>query len=337
MTTASRVVLITGCSSGIGRVAADTLRERGYRTFATARRAADVERLADDGHESLQLDLTETQSIHAALDEILARTSGRLYGLFNNGGFGQTGAVEDVPVEALRAQFETNVFGWHTAIRRVLPVMRAAREGRIVQNSSVLGLVALPYRGAYVASKFAIEALTDAMRLELRNSGVHVALIEPGPIVSRFRANAYEAFKRNIDVGSSPHRDVYQAVIRRFQNDDEEAPFTLPESAVVEKLLHALESSRPKARYYVTGSHLRAGVPQAGASDRVARRGTDPDIRLGASRDPGRTGTIGGILHPDPVAALAHTTGACQGHRPAIPEQARDRASGRGAAAPNQG
>ena len=191
---------------------------------------ADVERLADDGHESLQLDLSETRSIHAAIDEILARTSGRLYGLFNNGGFGQTGAVEDVPVEALRAQFETNVFGWHTAIRRVLPVMRAAREGRIVQNSSVLGLVALPYRGAYVASKFAIEALTDAMRLELRNSGVHVALIEPGPIESRFRANAYVAFKRNIDVGSSPHRDVYQAVIRRFEDDDEEAPFTLPES-----------------------------------------------------------------------------------------------------------
>ena len=252
MTTATRAVLITGCSSGIGRVAADTLRERGYRTFATARRVVDVERLADDGHESLQLDLAETRSIHAALDEILARTSGRLYGLFNNGGYGQTGAVEDVPVEALRAQFETNVFGWHTAIRWVLPVMRAAREGRIVQNSSVLGLVALPYRGAYVASKFAIEALTDAMRLELRNSGVHVALIEPGPIVSRFRANAYEAFKRNIDVGSSPHRDVYLAVTRRFQSDDEEAPFTLPESAVVEKLLHALESPRPKARYYVT-------------------------------------------------------------------------------------
>ena len=252
MNAPSRAVLITGCSSGIGRVAADTLRERGYRVFATARRTADVARLAAGGHESLQLDLTDARSIDAALDEILARTSGRLYGLFNNGGFGQPGAVEDLSVEALRAQFETNVFGWHAVIRRVLPAMRAAGEGRIVQNSSVLGLVALRYRGAYVASKFAIEALTDAMRLELRGSGVHIALIEPGPITSRFRANAHEAFKRNIDVESSPHRDVYRAVLGRLASNDKEAPFTLPESAVVAKLLHALESPRPKPRYYVT-------------------------------------------------------------------------------------
>ena len=252
MSGSSRAVLITGCSSGIGRVAADTLRERGYRTFATARRAEDVERLAADGHESLRLDLTDARSIDAALDEVLGRTSGRLYGLFNNGGFGQPGAVEDLTTEVLRAQFETNVFGWHAMARRVLPVMRAAGEGRIVQNSSVLGLVALPYRGAYNASKFAIEALTDTMRLELRGSGVHVSLIEPGPITSRFRANAFEAFKRNIDVESSPHRDVYRAVVKRLADEDQEAPFTLPESAVVAKLLHALESPRPKARYRVT-------------------------------------------------------------------------------------
>ena len=252
MSVQPRAVLITGCSSGIGRAAADTLRERGYRTFATARRTADVERLTADGHESLQLDLTDTQSIDAALDEILARTSGRLYGLFNNGGFGQPGAVEDITVEVLRIQFETNVFGWHAVIRRVLPAMRTAGEGRIVQNSSVLGLVALRYRGAYIASKFAIEALTDTMRLELRGTGVRISLIEPGPIVSRFRANAYEAFKRNVDVESSPHREVYRGVVERLASGDEEAPFTLPESAVVAKLLHALESPRPKARYYVT-------------------------------------------------------------------------------------
>jgi len=251
MTAAPRAVLITGCSSGIGRVAADTLRERGYRVFATARRAADVERLSADGQESLQLDLTDARSIDDALDEVFARTTGRLYGLFNNGGFGQPGAVEDLSVEALRAQFETNVFGCHAVIRRVLPAMRAAGEGRIVQNSSVLGLVALRYRGAYVASKFAIEALSDAMRLELRGSGVRISLIEPGPITSRFRANAHEAFKRNIDVESSPHRDVYRAVMGRLASDDE-GPFTLPESAVVAKLLHALESPRPKPRYYVT-------------------------------------------------------------------------------------
>ena len=283
MSATPRAVLITGCSSGIGRDAADTLRARGYRTFATARRAVDVERLADEGHESLQLDLTDTRSIHTAVDEILSRASGRLYGLFNNGGFGQPGAVEDVPVEALRVQFETNVFGWHTAIRRVLPVMRAAREGRIVQNSSVLGLVALRYRGAYVASKFAIEALTDTMRLELRGSGVHVSLIEPGPIVSRFRANSYEAFKRNIDVASSPHRGVYRAVVERMRSDDEEAPFTLPESAVVAKLLHALESPTPRARYYVTVPTYALGflrrVLPTGLLDAVLSRISESELR----------------------------------------------------------
>lgn len=288
MSAPPRAVLITGCSSGIGRVAADTLRERGYRAFATARRAADVERLADEGHESLQLDLTDTRSIHTAVDDILSRTSGCLYGLFNNGGFGQPGAVEDVPVEALRVQFETNVFGWHTAIRRVLPVMRAAREGRIVQNSSVLGLVALRYRGAYAASKFAIEALTDTMRLELRGSGVHVSLVEPGPIASRFRANSYEAFKRNIDVASSPHRRIYDTVVQRMQGDDAEAPFTLPESAVVAKLLHALESPRPKARYYVTVPTYALGflrrVLPTGRLDAVLNRISESELRGSAGK-----------------------------------------------------
>ena len=286
MSVPPRAVLITGCSSGIGRVAADTLRERGYRTFATARRAADVERLAADGHETLQLDVTDARSIDAALDEILERTSGRLYGLFNNAGFGQPGAVEDLSVETLREQFETNVFGWHAMIRRVLPEMRAAGEGRIVQNSSVLGLVALRYRGAYVASKFAIEALTDTMRLELRGSGIRISLIEPGPVTSRFRANAHEAFKRNIDVDSSPHRDVYRAVMDRLASDDEEAPFTLPESAVVSKLVHALESPRPKLRYYVTVptyalGFLRRALPSRWL-DAVLNRISDSELRATA-------------------------------------------------------
>ena len=283
MSVAPRAVLVTGCSSGIGRAAADTLRERGYRTFATARRAADVERLAADGHESLQLDLTDARSIDAALDEMLDRTSGRLYGLFNNGGFGQPGAVEDVSVEALREQFDTNVFGWHAMIRRVLPVMRTAGEGRIVQNSSVLGLVALRYRGAYVASKFAIEALTDTMRLELRGSGIRISLIEPGPVTSRFRANAYEAFRRNIDVDASPHRDVYRAVMHRLASEDEDAPFTLPESAVVAKLVHALESPRPKLRYYVTVPTYALGylkrVLPGRWMDAVLNRISDAELR----------------------------------------------------------
>ena len=288
MSKSARAVLITGCSSGIGRVAANTLRDHGYRVLATARREADVERLAAEGHESLRLDLADGQSIDAALDEIFVRTSGRIYGLFNNGGFGQPGAVEDVSVEALRAQFETNVFGWHSVIRRVLPAMRAAREGRIVQNSSVLGLIALRYRGAYVASKFAVEALSDTMRLELHGSGIHVSLIEPGPITSRFRANAYEAFKRNIDVESSAHREIYREVARRLADGLGRAPFELPESAVVAKLLHALESRRPKARYYVTvPTHafgfLKRVLPGEWL-DAVLRRVSDSEIRGVSSR-----------------------------------------------------
>ena len=283
-----RAVLITGCSSGIGRAAADMLRERGYRAFATARRPADVERLAADGHESLRLDLTDGQSIDAAVDEMLSRTSGRLYGLFNNGGYGQPGAVEDVSVETLRTQFETNVFGWHAVIRRVLPVMRAAGEGRIVQTSSLLGLVSARYRGAYAASKFAIEGLTDAMRLELRGSGIHISLIEPGPIESRARANAHAAFVRWIDGESSPHRDAYRVAMSRLGDPDAVLPFTLPASAVASKLLHALESPRPKVRYYVTvPTYLFAFLKRALPGrwfDAVLNRLSESEIREPSGR-----------------------------------------------------
>jgi NAD(P)-dependent dehydrogenase (short-subunit alcohol dehydrogenase family) len=245
-------VLITGCSSGIGLCVAGGLKSRGYRVIATARKQADVRRLTDDGFESLELDLSDPASIASALDEILQRTGNRLYALFNNGGFGQPGAVEDLSMKALRAQFEVNFFGWHDLTRRVLPVMRAQGEGRIIQNSSVLGFVALKYRGAYNASKFAVEGLSDTLRLELAGSGVHVSLIEPGPIISRFRQNAYRAFKENIDAEHSPHRNAYRSLERRLANDEKEPPFTLPAKAVLERVLHALESSRPKPRYYVT-------------------------------------------------------------------------------------
>ncbi|HSS65828.1 MAG TPA: SDR family oxidoreductase [Gammaproteobacteria bacterium] len=255
-----RSVIITGCSSGIGLCVAEGLRSRGYRVFATARREADVQRLAGDGFESIRLDLSNSESIAAALEEILDRTENRLYALFNNGGYGQPGAVEDLTTEVLRAQFETNFFGWHELTRRILPVMRAQGEGRIIQNSSVLGFITLKFRGAYNASKFALEGLSDTLRLELNGTNVHVSLIEPGPIVSRFRENAYRAFKANIDAERSSHRKAYVSLERRLADSENEPPFTLPASAVLRKVVHALESGRPKPRYYVTVPTYGFGV-----------------------------------------------------------------------------
>lgn len=247
-----RSVLVTGSSSGIGLCVADGLRARGYRVFATARKAEDVESLCADGHESLQLDLRHTESIAAALEEILVRTGGALYGLFNNGAYGQPGAVEDLSRQVLREQFETNVFGTHELTTRVLPIMREQGHGRIIQNSSVLGFIALAYRGAYNASKYALEGLTDTLRLELADTDVHVSLIEPGPIVSRFRANAYAAFKQNIDREASVHRTRYAKMVTRFEKKGPVGPGTLPPQAVLKRVIHALESPRPKPRYYVT-------------------------------------------------------------------------------------
>lgn len=245
-------ILITGCSSGIGRHAAAGLAARGYRVFATARRSDDVEALKAAGLEGLQLDVSDSASIDTAVDEVLRRTGGTLYALFNNAAYGQPGAVEDLRREVLRAQFETNLFGLLELTNRVIPVMRAQGYGRIVQNSSLLGLVALPYRGAYNASKYALEGLTDTLRLELADAGIHVSLIEPGPIASRFRANAYETYKQNIDAANSAHRSRYEAMERRLTKAGPAAPFTRSPDAVLKRLIHALESPRPKARYYVT-------------------------------------------------------------------------------------
>lgn len=229
------------------------LRQRNYRVFATARKNEDVERLAGEGFEALQLDVANPASIERAMEIVLEQTGGRLYGLFNNAGFGQPGAVEDLSRDTLRDQFETNLFGLHELTIRLLPAMRRQGEGRIIQNSSLLGLVALRYRGAYVASKYALEGLSDTLRMELRGSGVHISLIEPGPVTSDFRRNAYELFRRNIDRDKSPHRAIYQAVEKRLATEDDGGvPFTLGPEAVLDKVIHALESNRPKPRYYVT-------------------------------------------------------------------------------------
>ncbi|MGD8590031.1 MAG: SDR family NAD(P)-dependent oxidoreductase, partial [Chromatiales bacterium] len=208
----TKSILITGCSSGIGLTTAKGLSARGYRVFASARKEQDVEILQNDGLEALHLDLTDSTSIASAVDEVLAATDGRLYALFNNGAYGQPGAVEDLSRAALREQFETNLFGWHELTCRIIPVMRRQGAGRIIQNSSILGFIALPYRGAYVASKFALEGLTDTLRLELQGSGIHLSLIEPGPIESRFRANAYAMWQKHIEPEHSHHRANYEAM-----------------------------------------------------------------------------------------------------------------------------
>lgn len=248
-------VLITGCSSGIGLCVAKGLAQRGYRVFATARQKADVDRLNDlgiDGLESFQLDLDDSVSITNAVKQALQRSGGSLYALFNNGAYGQTGAVEDLRRDVLRAQFETNVFGWLELTNKVLPIMRRQGYGRIIQNSSILGFMALPFRGAYSASKYALEGLSDTLRLELHGSGIHVSIIEPGPIESRFRANAFHHFKANIDWENSVFRDMYYKTEKRLTKKGPAMPFTLPPEAVLEKVIHALESRRPKVRYYVT-------------------------------------------------------------------------------------
>jgi short-subunit dehydrogenase len=244
-------VLITGCSSGIGHCLAHGLKQRGYRVFATARQATDVESLTTAGFESFPLDLDSSSSIRAAVELVLAHTQGRLYALINNGAYGQPGAVEDLSRATLRAQFETNVFGTQELTNLVVPAMRAQGEGRIIQISSILGIVCFAYRGAYNASKFALEALSDTMRLELRGTNIHVSLIEPGPITSRFRANAHAAFKHHIDREHSVHRAYYARVEQRL-GGEKPMPFTLPPEAVLKKAIKALEARRPKARYAVT-------------------------------------------------------------------------------------
>ena len=271
-----RSVLITGCSSGIGLAAAETMRDRGWRVFATARTPEDLARLKDElGIESVYLDYAEPDSIAAAADHVLAATDGALTALFNNGAYGQAGAIEDLPTEALRAQFETNVFGWHDLTRRVIAPMRAHNEGRIVQCSSVLGLLAAPYRGAYCASKFAIEALTDTLRIELKGTGIHVSLIEPGPIRTRFIETAIKHYKQNIDMENSAHAEIYRERLAKMEDGGQMA-FKLEPEAVCRRLVHALEAKRPKTRYYVTvptfvGAYLRRILP-ARALDFVAAK-----------------------------------------------------------------
>lgn len=271
----TRAVLVTGASSGIGEHVARGLHARGYRVLATARRADDLERLRAAGLEALALELCDSASVRAAAAEVLDRTDGSLYALFNNAGCGLPGAVEDVPRDAFRRQLEANLLGPHELVRLLLPAMRARREGRIVQNGSALALVALPYRGAYIASKFALEGLTDTLRLELHGSGVHVSLIEPGPTESGFRGRSLAELLQHVDRAHSVHRETYAVLERNLAATDHRAPFTLSPRPILASVVHALESSRPRVRYYVGApswgfAALRRALP-ARALDALAR------------------------------------------------------------------
>ena len=253
-------ILITGCSSGIGYDGAHGLKARGWRVFASCRKAEDCARLKAEGFESPLIDYTDAASIASGLAEVLEATGGTLDVLFNNGAHGLPGAVEDLPTEALREIFEVNFFGWHELTRLVVPVMRAQGHGRIVQNSSALGLVAIPWRGAYNATKFALEGLSDTLRVELRDTGIKVILIEPGPITSKFRVNAIPIFERFIDWQNSPKRAQYESqVVNRLYQDTGPEKFELPASAVTAKLIHAVESPHPRTRYFVTVPTYFAG------------------------------------------------------------------------------
>jgi NAD(P)-dependent dehydrogenase (short-subunit alcohol dehydrogenase family) len=248
----TKTIVITGCSTGIGYTTAVELKKRGVNVIATARKSEDVSRLVLEGFTALQLDLADSANIQQAVNQIIKFTDGKIDALFNNGAFGQPGAVEDLSREVLRFQFETNVFGTQELTNLILPLMRKQGHGRIIYNSSVLGLVAMTYRGAYNASKYALEGLADTLRLELHGSGIYVSLIEPGPILTSFRQNAFALYKKNIDPTQSFHQTTYQAMEDRLQKEGPAAPFTLPPMAVTEKVIHALESKRPKIRYYVT-------------------------------------------------------------------------------------
>jgi len=248
----SKTVLITGCSSGIGQCVATGLQKRGYRVFASVRQEKDIEPLQKSGLESLQINLSDTASIEHGIEAVLSATGGKLYALFNNGAYGQPGAVEDLTRDTLRKQFETNVFGWQELTNLIIPVMRKQGYGRIIQNSSILGFVSLAYRGAYNASKYAIEGLSDTLRLELKGSGIYISIIEPGPITSNFRQNALVHLKNNIDLKNSVHAENYQNTLKKLAQEGPVVPFTLPAEAVLKKVIKALEKKRPAERYYVT-------------------------------------------------------------------------------------
>jgi short-subunit dehydrogenase len=242
-------ILITGCSSGIGLETALYLQEKGFQVFATARKQEDVEKLKELHFEAYLLDVTDKENISSVLKEILKLTGGTLDVVFNNAGFGQPGAVEDISTDTLKYQFETNVFGLHEVTIQVLKIMKKQGYGRIIQHSSVLGLVSLQLRGAYVASKYAIEGLTDTLRQELVGTNIDVTLLNTGPITSDFRINAMKNLQNNVDIENSRFKQSYEKAISA---DKSTVPFNLPALAVAKKVEHIMKTKKVQPRYYIT-------------------------------------------------------------------------------------
>ncbi|PHR55728.1 MAG: short-chain dehydrogenase [Arcobacter sp.] len=256
-----KTILITGCSSGIGYDTAHYLHKHGYRVFASARKAEDVQRLQNEGLDAYLLDVTKPQTIKQTLEAILKKTDGKLYAVFNNAGYGQPGAVEDIPTEVLREQFETNLFGLHEMTRQIIPIMRKQGYGRIIQHSSVLGIVALRFRGAYNASKYAIEGLCDTLRLELMNDDIHVITINTGPIHTDFRKNATKKFYEHIHKKPTVFEEEYEKELIPHEEAKKKDPFTRNSNVVIANIMKALEKDKPRPRYYNTSAtHFLGGL-----------------------------------------------------------------------------
>jgi NAD(P)-dependent dehydrogenase (short-subunit alcohol dehydrogenase family) len=279
MTSALKSILITGAASGIGFDAAQTLQSKGWRVFASCRQKADAERLMANGFpDAIHLDYEDPDSITAAVNHVLTSTGGSLDALFNNGAYAIPGPIEDLSRAAMTASLNANFLGWHDLTVQLLPAMRAQGHGRVVNCSSVLGLVATPYRGAYCASKFAVEAWSDALRMEMVDAGIFVSLIEPGPIVTEFRANAVKRFEQWVDWENSLRVEEYRTgLLDRVYKGSGNSPFSKPASAVTAKLIHAIESPRPKARYFVTvptyGADVLRRLLPTSLLDQVMKRG----------------------------------------------------------------
>jgi len=244
-----KTILITGCSTGIGKETAIYLKTKGYRVFATARKLQDVQDLKDLGFEAFYLDVTNPKSIKDTLDEVLKLTNNTLDVVFNNAGFGQAGALEDISVQTLKEQFETNVFGLHEVTLQVLKIMQNQGYGTIIQHSSVLGLISLRLRGAYNASKYAIEGLTDTLRLELKDTNINITLLNTGPVTSDFRKNAQNKLKQNVNIDSSRFKDEYYKNLNAKKSN---VPFNLEAIEVAKVVETIITSKKVKPRYYIT-------------------------------------------------------------------------------------
>jgi short-subunit dehydrogenase len=246
-----KTVLVTGCSSGIGKATCCYLQSKGFRVFATVRKKEHGDELQKAGIEYFLLDLDNSEQIAEVVTVLLERTKGSLYGLINNAGYGVPGALEDLDRDKLRRQFETNVFGPQELTNKLIPVFKKQGYGRIIYISSVLGLIAMPFRGAYIASKYALEGLADTLRLELHNTNIFVTLIEPGPIVSKFRDRARNELAMHVDLDKSAYKTQYEAFLKN-RPKREKYPFSKKPEAVAEKIYKALTSDKPKPHYFVT-------------------------------------------------------------------------------------